>query len=205
MAQAKFVRLFFRLFVWNDSRCKFEFSSLRRNKFSPVFIHGLAPLNSIECNQLIDPSIHFLCEIRRPPFMSYLEGLGDDKSETEVRIPGPTLIGRANAWIVRLQPDLESYETFSSILVKYRLCEKKFQADNLVDLLRTSNENSHIFSHIDVLLLKEWIKENQNIMDRFGSQRWPLFPFETKFEIMKLISKHIITINDSRYVDCLYR
>ena len=125
-----------------------------------------------------------------------MKGPGVDKFDTEVRIPGPTLIGRASAWILRLQPDWINYETFGKILHKYHLCEKKFQADNIIDLLRTSNENAHIFSHIDVLSLKEWNAEHQDSINLFCSQRWPLFPFETKFEIMKLISKHIITVHD---------
>ena len=69
---------------------------------------------------------------------------GDEKSDVEIRIPGPTLIGRANAYIFRFQPDWKIYEQFGDILVKYRLCEKHFQARNIVDLLRTSDENRGI-------------------------------------------------------------
>jgi hypothetical protein len=40
------------------------------------------------------------------------------------------------------------------------------------------------------------VKQNQDKVDDFFNRRWPSYPFETKFEIMKLISKHIITVND---------
>jgi hypothetical protein len=43
---------------------------------------------------------------------------------------------------------------------------------------------------------EDWVKENQDKVDDFFNRRWPSYPFETKFEIMKLISKHIITVND---------
>lgn len=43
---------------------------------------------------------------------------------------------------------------------------------------------------------EEWVQQNQAKVKDFFERRWPSYPFETKFEIMKLISKHIITVND---------
>jgi len=159
-------------------------------------VHSATPLNSISFCQSIDPSVHFLCEIRRPPFISHVTKPGDETSDSGIRMPGSTLLGRANAYIFRFQPDLKVYEQFGEILVKYRLCEKHFQARNIVDLLRTSDENASILTHIDLLSLEDWNEKHRDDIDRFRSQRWPLFPFEIKFEVMKLISKHIITIHD---------
>jgi hypothetical protein len=39
-------------------------------------------------------------------------------------------------------------------------------------------------------------KKNQVKVNDFLVRRWPSYPFETKFEIMKLISKHTITVYD---------
>ena len=170
--------------------------SLRRNKFSPVLAHGLTPLNSILSTESIDPSTHILCEIRRPPFISHVINSSEETLDGGIRLPGVTLIGRANAYMFRLPPDKKIYGQFGEILVKYRLCEKQFQARNIVDLLTTSVVNASILSHIDLLSLQDWSEKHRDDIDRFRSQRWPLFPFETKFEMMKLISKHIITVHD---------
>jgi hypothetical protein len=174
----------------------FHFCSLKGNKITPVLTHGLPSSNLYLSDESIDPSIYFLCEIRRPPCISYVIPSNDDTPDSEIRLPGPTLIGRANAWVFQIPPKLKIYEQLADLLHRYHLCEGQFQASNIVHLLQSSNRNSERLIHVDILSMNEWNEKHREAIFRFCSHRWPLFPFETKFEIMKLISKHIITIND---------
>jgi hypothetical protein len=161
--------------------------SLKGNKFVPVLAHGLPSSNLDSFNESIDPSVYILCEIRRAPCIS---------SEDEIRLPGSTLIGRANAWLLRIGSDSKIYQTFANLLDRYHLCAKDCQASNIVPLLTSVHQHAQRLINIDLLLMKEWHEKNRLAIERFSYQRWPFFPFATKFEIMKLICKHIITVND---------
>ncbi|CAM4955855.1 unnamed protein product [Rotaria socialis] len=177
-------------------RFEWSFRDLKGNKFVPVLIHGLSSSNLISSNNSIDSSVYILCEIRRAPFISYVQRARADSSHNEIRLPGSTLLGRANAWLLRIGSDPKIYQTFANLLDRHRLSAKHCQASNMVPLLTSVLQHSQQFIHINLLLMKEWQEKNRLAIARFSSQRWPYFPFQTKFEIMKLISKHIITVND---------
>jgi hypothetical protein len=63
----------------------------------------------------------------------------------------------------------------------------------LINLKGTENKR---LKSIRLLSNETWVRQHQDIVDNFRRCRWPSYPFETKFEIMKLISKHIITFHD---------
>ncbi|CAF4493058.1 unnamed protein product, partial [Rotaria sp. Silwood2] len=169
---------------------------LKGNKIVPVLIHGLSPSNMISSRKSIDPSVYILCEVRRPPCISSVRKVRADGSENEIRLPGSTLIGRTNAWLLNIGSDPKIYQTFANLLDRYHLCAKHCQISDMVPLLTSVHQHAQCLIHIDLLLLKEWHEKNRLAIEQFCYQRWPFFPFETKFEIMKLISKHIITVND---------
>ncbi|CAF3858814.1 unnamed protein product, partial [Rotaria magnacalcarata] len=177
-------------------RFEWSFRDLKGNKFVPVLIHGLSSSNLISSNNSIDSSVYILCEIRRAPCISFVQRARGDGSHDEIRLPGSTLIGRANAWLLRIGSDPKIYHTFANLLDRYHLSAKSCLASNMVPLLTSVLQHSQQFIHINLLLMKEWHEKNRLAIERFSYQRWPYFPFQTKFEIMKLISKHIITIND---------
>lgn len=137
--------------------------------------------------------MYILCEIRRPPCISCVRTRisNSNRIEDEIRLSGSSLIGRANAWLIRIGPEPKIHADFASLLVQHRLCAKGWKVSSAIDQYA-----ERLTVHIDLLLMKEWREKYRVIIDRFLFKRWPSFPFETKFEIMKLISKYIITIYD---------
>jgi hypothetical protein len=120
----------------------------------------------------------------------------DDPIET--RLPGTPLIGRANAWLFQLSNNriADDYKDLFRILRHYNLSLQRFFEHHIIRLiypLKAAREN---LRHVQVLSNDRWVKENRDRVDHFLNDRWPQYPFETKFEMMKLLSKHIITIND---------
>jgi hypothetical protein len=168
---------------------------LKGNKFRPVLTHELLSSNTIAP---IDPTASILCEIHRPPWISCIRTRKTQSgyTEDEIRLPGSPLIGQANVWLLKIGSEPKIYEDLASLITQYHLCSKDWQMSNTVPLLTSIHQHAQQTIHIDLLIMKEWREKNLSAIERFVSQQWPFFPFETKFEIMKLISKHIITIND---------
>ena len=148
-------------------------------------------MTASSCSTAASTSI--LCEIRRPPCISCIRTriASSNCIEDEIRLAGSPLIGRANAWLFGIGPEPKTYADFASILIQHQLCAKGWEVS-----LSATDPCVERLIDIDLLLMKEWREKYRVIIERFLVKRWPSFPFETKFEIMKLISKYIITIHD---------
>ncbi|CAF4915210.1 unnamed protein product, partial [Rotaria sp. Silwood2] len=88
----------------------------------------------ISSRKSIDPSVYILCEVRRPPCISSVRKVRADGSENEIRLPGSTLIGRTNAWLLNIGSDPKIYQTFANLLDRYHLCAKHCQISDMVPL-----------------------------------------------------------------------
>ncbi len=122
--------------------------------------------------------------------------LFDNNDET--RLPGTALIGHANAWLLKLSSSNgnNEYERLFCTLRRYNLTQNKFSEANIIHLISTPDAARRNLESIQLLSNDQWVEQNKPKVDAFRQRRWPSYPFETKFEIMKLISKHIITVND---------
>ena len=116
----------------------------------------------------------------------------------ETRQPGSGLIGHANAWLFKLSPKngITDYMTLFNILHRYNLCRRQFYPEKITHLVRATKDAREKLESIHLISNDEWVQTNQVKVDDFLGRRWPSYPFDTKFEIMKLISKHIITVYD---------
>ncbi|CAF2105210.1 unnamed protein product [Rotaria magnacalcarata] len=166
-------------FEWN-------FLDLKSRKISPVLIN--------------QDEVFLLLELKRPPIILQAHTtsnmFGDESDEK--RLPGWGLVGYANAWLFKLllSNQHDEYLKLFETLRRYNLSPRQFSEDNIMHLIeRTENARKNLES-IPLISNDEWVKENQTKVDDFFNRRWPSYPFETKFEIMKLISKRIITVND---------
>jgi hypothetical protein len=144
--------------------------------------------------------VFLLLEVKRPPIIletHNISGAGYDTSN-ETRLPGTLLIGHANAWLFRLSSKKvrSDYVTLFRILHRYNLSPRQFTGENIIHLMNSIQAIKRNFVSVQLISNEDWVKENQDKVDDFFHRRWPSYPFETKFEIMKLISKHIITVND---------
>ena len=144
--------------------------------------------------------MYILMEVKRPPIIletQLFRGPGFDGS-TETRLPGNVLIGHANAWLFRLSATdpRSDYVALFHTLHRYNLSPRQFTAENILHLMSSEQAIKRNFDPVQLVSNDDWIKQNQQQVDDFFTRRWPKYPFETKFEIMKLISKHIITVND---------
>jgi hypothetical protein len=160
--------------------------SLKDRKITPVLINR---------NELF-----LLLEIKRPPIIletRNVSSMGYDASN-ETRLPGTPLIGHANAWLFRLSSKnfRSDYVQLFRILHRYNLSPRQFTGDNIIHLINSIQTTRKNFVSVQLISSEEWVKENKDRVNDFFNHRWPSYPFETKFEIMKLISKHIITVND---------
>lgn len=144
--------------------------------------------------------IYLLLEIKRAP--TILDAKVTDSLEyirsDETRLPGNVLIGHANAWLFKLSAeDLRSdYIKLFTILSRQNLSARQFSGEMIVHLMSSTESIRRNFHSIQLVSNDEWIKQNQIQVNQFFQHRWPSYPFETKFEIMKLLSKHVITVND---------
>lgn len=167
------------LFEWS-------FENLRAEKISPIRI-------SRRCFSL-------LIQIKQPPVILQKVSEQSANSGHEKRLPGTPLIGHANAWLVYLsgQNVNKDYIRLFQILNYYNLTPKRFFRQNILKLMNDSmkQDNYTYFRHVDFLSNDQWMKENRQLVDHFLNNRWPRYPFEIKFEIMKLLSKHILTIHN---------
>lgn len=115
----------------------------------------------------------------------------------ETRLPGTPAIGHANAWIFKLDyTNLTGYTRLFKILRHYNLSPKQFSERSIIHLIHPASILEKRLKSIRLLSNDLWVRQNQHKVDDFRYRRWPSYPFETKFEIMKLISKHIITFHD---------
>jgi hypothetical protein len=116
----------------------------------------------------------------------------------ETRLPGTLLIGHSNAWLFKLSSkNLRSdYMTLFRILHRYNLSPRQFSGENIIHLMSSTQAIRKNFVSVQLISNEDWVKQNEDKVNDFFNRRWPSYPFETKFEIMKLISKHIITVND---------
>lgn len=139
-----------------------------------------------------------LVQLKRPPVIlhSYSNDLVDADQKT--RLPGTPLIGRANAWLFQLtgQRATNDYRQLFQSLRLYNLTPKRFSEHYILSLVYPLQKARECLHHVRILSNDKWVADNQQMVDQFLKHRWSNYPFETKFEIMKLISKHIITVND---------
>ncbi|CAF3432324.1 unnamed protein product [Rotaria sp. Silwood1] len=180
------------MMVMDDSvvttQLKFEwnFRDLKARKITPVLINH--------------NEVFLLIEIKRPPIILEIRNQNHPKCDgsNENRLPGYGLIGHANAWIFKLSSlNLrDDYVKLFKVLRRYNLSPRQFSEFNIMQLIRTVEAARKNLESVSLISNDEWIEQNQVNVNNFLNCRWPSYPFETKFEIMKLISKHIITVND---------
>ncbi len=144
--------------------------------------------------------VYLLVELKRSPIIletQSVSSMGYDGS-SETRLPGTGVIGHANAWLFKLSTkNLHAdYMKLFSTLQSYNLCQRQFSSDNIIYLVRTTEAARKKLESLQLISNDEWVKKNQVKVNDFLVRRWPSYPFETKFEIMKLISKHTITVYD---------
>lgn len=160
--------------------------SLKRKKVSPVLINH--------------NDIFLLVEIKRPPIILETRETSGPHGEVtdENRLPGFGLIGHANVWLFKLSLInlLSEYTRLFRILRRHNLSPRQFSEDNIIYLIKTIEVARERLEPVQLISNDEWINKNQQMVKDFFQRRWPSYPFETKFEIMKLISKHIITAHD---------
>jgi hypothetical protein len=136
--------------------------------------------------------------LKRAPIILHTSSNNLVDATTETRLPGTPLIGRANAWLFQLTTNriADDYRNLFQILHRYNLSSQRFFKQYILRLIYPLDAARENLRHVEVLSNDQWVQENRDRVDHFLNNRWPLYPFETKFELMKLLSKHIITIND---------
>ncbi|CAF3855780.1 unnamed protein product, partial [Rotaria sp. Silwood1] len=178
----------------NELRFEWNFRDLKGKKIIPVLInHNIN--HDTKCEE-----VFLLVEIKRPPIIlkkQYVDCIMFDQND-EIRLPGTALIGHANAWFFKLSSTKfnHDYMELFKILRRYNLTQKRFSEHNIIDLIRTIESARRNLESIELLSNDIWLEQNIKKVNNFLAHRWPSYPFETKFEIMKLISKHIITVHD---------
>jgi hypothetical protein len=162
----------------------FFISSLKGEKISPVLVN--------------DSYVSLLVHLKRPPSILHTYSSDQDDETYDTRMPGTPLIGRANAWLFQLAGHKfeDDYIKLFKILRRYNLAPRRFFEHHILNLIYPLQIASKCLGHVQVLSNDKWVEENREIVDRFLNDRWPQYPFETKYEMMKLLSKHIITIDD---------
>ncbi|CAF1664186.1 unnamed protein product, partial [Adineta ricciae] len=156
----------------------------RGEKISPVLINN--------------SSVYLLVELKRPPVIIQTYSDAQTNEKIDVRMPGTPLIGHANAWVFQLNSSRIVYEygKLLNILCCHNLSPRQFAQRNALYCIFPIQKARENLRHVQILSNIDWVNENRRIVDRFLHDRWPRYPFEIKFELMKLISKHIITIHD---------
>lgn len=173
---------------------RFLSSSLKGKKIIPVLIDRTMGERD-NYNE-----VFLLMEVKRPPTILATKRARKDSRDRdhETRLPGNQLIGHANAWLFRLSseksPDVT--EKLFEVLNKYNLTPGRFSHRTINQFIGTLTAARQNLESMRLLSNEIWVRCNRGKVDEFLEVRWPSYPFETKFEIMKLISKHIITVND---------
>ncbi|UJR27682.1 hypothetical protein I4U23_008960 [Adineta vaga] len=171
----------------NELKFEWNFQDLKSTKISPVLINR--------------DHVYLLMELKRPPIIvetQNTDSMGYGGSSDETRQPGTGLIGHANAWLFRLNSRnwYADYRKLFKILHDYNLTPRHFTENDIGYLIGSLEAARTKLDSIELISNDDWIKANRDKVDDFLQRRWALYPFETKFEIMKLISKHIITVYD---------
>lgn len=119
-------------------------------------------------------------------------------AEPTMRLPGSHFMGHANVWLFRLASINENsnYSKLFQILQEHHLAAREYESKLIAELEKSNQRRLNDLDSIKVLSNDAWIRQNTAKVDEFRQRRWPLYPFETKFEIMKLISKHVFTVHD---------
>ncbi|CAF4621009.1 unnamed protein product [Rotaria sp. Silwood2] len=139
-------------------------------------------------------------EINRPPIILEIKDAGSSISESpdEKRLPGFGFIGHANVWLFKLASNDGDNNTrkLFQLLRDDNLWSGNLSESDIICSLTNIESAKKNLEPITLISNDKWIRENQAKVDNFFNHRWSLYPFETKFEIMKLISKHIVTVHD---------
>jgi hypothetical protein len=122
-------------------------------------------------------------------------GILSEQFPRETRLPGNPLIGHANAWLFQLCPSQDEYYKLFKALRRYNLCQQPLSENNIVHYI-SPGQSVQRFKYVQLLSNEIWIEQHRTKVNNFLEKRWPNYRFETKFEIMKLISKHIVTVHD---------
>ncbi|CAM2712695.1 unnamed protein product [Rotaria socialis] len=166
-------------FEWN-------FRDLTARKISPVLIN--------------QDEVFLLIELKRPPVILLTHTISRESAEEsdERRLPGWGPVGYANTWLfkVSINDQQDEYEKLFEILHRYNLSSRQFFQKDIINLTETMEDARKNLESIPLIFNDDWVKENQAKVDDFFKLRWSPYPFETKFEIMKLISKRMITVYD---------
>ena len=145
-----------------------------------------------------DLNIGLLIQLKRPPIILHTFSHDLIDADSQTRMPGTPLIGRANAWLFQLNGRniTDDYMKLFRSLRCYNLTPKRFSEYHILRLVHPLQVARESLRHVRILSNDEWVRNNRQMVDQFFIHRWPRYPFETKFEIMKLLSKHIMTIHD---------
>lgn len=135
-------------------------------------------------------------QMKRPPLIILRKQVETPHYDDEIntRLPGNQTMGHAYVWLFRLATS--NYTELFNILNKHNLTARRFTSDLMKQLLSSLNDACENLLCIALFSSNTWIQNNQEKVNEFLEIRWPSYPFETKFEIMKLISKHIITVQE---------
>ncbi|CAF1184734.1 unnamed protein product [Rotaria sordida] len=172
----------------NSTILKFEWSfhDLKRRKITLVLIN--------------ENEVFLLMEIKQPPILLETKDTGSSISESheEKRLPGFGLIGHANVWLFKLASNDgdNNIRKLIQLLSDNNLLSGNLSESDIICSIQNIESAKKNLEPITLISNDKWIRENQAKVDSFFNHRWPLYPFETKFETMKLISKHIVTVHD---------
>lgn len=151
-------------------------------------------------DQQMNHPIYLILEVKTPPIIKQETFIpfSCDANEHQKRLPGSNLIGHANVWLFRLASDQldRDYADLFQCLSRHNLTAKPFTPQLINHLVSSPEQARQNFDHVKLLSNNVWIERNQEKVHTFLRQRWPSYSFLTKFELMKLISKHIITVHD---------
>ncbi|CAF0888246.1 unnamed protein product [Didymodactylos carnosus] len=188
----------------HEIRFEWNFRALKHDRISPVFMCNIHQLNE-KYKRIVDPYVFLLLEIRRPPIIIHVKHFPLTLRRDETRLPGSLLIGQSNAWLFQIKGSnmqglvyndlINHYSNMFRYLSRHNLCPSKFTQNNIKYLV-SSQEASERLKKVILLSNENWINDHKILFNNFINIRWPKFSFEIKFELMKLISKHLITAHD---------
>ena len=168
----------------------FQFS-LKRHKISIAIINQ--PFDHAEEQN----QIYVLMEVRRPPIILEITETEvlDQSNKTKIRYPGTPIIGNADAWLFQLDQNNseDNYRQLFAMLHRLNLSDMSHGNFNLQRLQQGQRNDA-----INILLVPHdaWIERNQDRVLHFLKNQWQSYSFETKFELMKLIARRLMTVHD---------
>lgn len=176
----------------------FHTYSLGPRKISPVIIKR-AYRNRKE------KSIFVLMQVTRCPILlrgEYRDAYGFLDSH-EMRFPGNSLMGHADVWIFQLKDNHSSiFKNLFDLLHSHNLTKRDFYGASIENYIQGSRDTKITdLDIVDLILNDEWIERKRSQLKHFCEDRWRFYPFETKFQIMKLINRRLITVYDLVFDD----